>query len=177
MLLSLTSLTLPPLRYTVLGLLLAVNGWATPTALPPETAPPYSEVAEEPLATIQEQPTTRYRQLTDGTTILTITWDTVTGDTVEQHSANLVLSAPPVPEPAYPFLGACASCVVLLRRRRMHPGTLRSARVNLATIPLERFTSQCSAVSPPSRLPRPSHRHISRRPPSGRTAMRPRVAA
>ena len=184
----LTSLPLPPLRYALLGLLLVTTGWSaqsggprkdladsTRTKSPPAFPDPDQVSPDESPPATQEQPGPRIRKLADGTTLMTITWDTVVGDAVTQHSAELVFTTPPVPEPSYPFLSACAGCVVLLHRRRTQPGKLPPARVDLANLPLERLTSQCSAVAPRRRRPGPPHRLVARRM-SGHAGLRPRLS-
>ncbi|MBJ05809.1 MAG: hypothetical protein CMO40_01655 [Verrucomicrobiaceae bacterium] len=188
----LSSLPLPPLpfiRFALLGLLLVSTGWSTPSRVDTRDCPAHVPPAvlgaslpggplsgEEVPLTAGPQPSPLLRQLTDGTVVLTITWDTFKGTTVEQRSADLFLSAPPVPEPSYPFLGACASCVVLLHRRRTLPRNLHPVRVPLDRIPLEHLTSQCSAVAPGDRQNHLSYRYLSRRL-SGRSFLRPRMTA
>ncbi|HAT20330.1 MAG TPA: hypothetical protein DCS85_09270 [Verrucomicrobiales bacterium] len=128
------------------------------------------------IATEEALDAPRIHQLPDGTIIITLNWSDTEGESVEQHSADLILTSMPVPEPSYPFLGACAGCVVLLHRRRPMSGNFRPARVSLSGLPLERISSQCSARAPLSRQPVASHRLIARRS-TGRASLRPlRVA-
>ncbi|HJM65852.1 MAG: hypothetical protein QF405_06310 [Roseibacillus sp.] len=171
-------LPLPPL----LGLLVATIvfsasareslGDVTPL---PENSPSITCLARpdmDGIATEETQHIPQMHQLPDGTIIITLNWNDNEGESVEPHSADLVLTSMPVPEPSYPFLGACAGCVVLLHRRRSMPGDFRPARISLSGLPLERISSQCSARAPLSRQPVGSHRLIARRS-TGRASLRP----
>lgn len=176
------SLSLPSLHRAVPGLLVAAIGLFVPAQeargadSPPANPGPMAAyfagpgVADTNLAIgADDALAPKILQLPDGTTIMTISWDTNNGDSIDRHSADLVLTAIPVPEPSYPFLGACAGCVVLLHRRRTKPSKLRPARVKLSgDLGLERLSSQCSARAPQNRV-QGSRRLIARRT-SGRPA-------
>ena len=175
-------LPLPPL----LGLLVATIGFSASAreprgdvTPPPENSPSFPCLVHpdvDGIATEEALDAPRIHQLPDGTIIITLNWSDTEGESVEQHSADLILTSMPVPEPSYPFLGACAGCVVLLHRRRPMSGNFRPARVSLSGLPLERISSQCSARAPRSRQPAGSHRLIARRS-TGRASLRPlRVA-
>lgn len=175
-------LPLPPL----LGLLVATIGFSASAREPrgdvtplPENSPSFPCLVHpdvDGIATEEALDAPRIHQLPDGTIIITLNWSDTEGESVEQHSADLILTSMPVPEPSYPFLGACAGCVVLLHRRRPMSGNFRPARVSLSGLPLERISSQCSARAPLSRQPVASHRLIARRS-TGRASLRPlRVA-
>ncbi|MFP6884718.1 MAG: hypothetical protein VCA40_09800 [Roseibacillus sp.] len=180
--LSKLPLPLPPL----LGLLVATIGFSASAREPrgdvtplPENSPSFPCLVHpdvDGIATEEALDAPRIHQLPDGTIIITLNWSDTEGESVEQHSADLILTSMPVPEPSYPFLGACAGCVVLLHRRRPMSGNFRPARVSLSGLPLERISSQCSARAPLSRQPVASHRLIARRS-TGRASLRPlRVA-
>lgn len=188
---SLTNLPLPSLRPAVLGLLVAVSGISAPAQEPQapfpslETLPtPTMEVREEPRAskftgpgvadyTSQavapfSLPAPTFQHHSDGTTVVTIRWDTNDGGSVARHSADLVLTARPIPEPTPVFLGACAGCVFLLYRRRAMPSKLRPARVNLSVSATRRASRLASAESQRSaRAPRERRAPRQHRPVSG----------
>lgn len=190
---SLTHLPLPSLRPAVLGLLVAVSGISAPAQEPQAPFPsleslptPAMEVREGPLAayfagpgvadfTSQavapfSLPAPTFQHHSDGTTVVTIRWDTNDGESVARHSADLVLTTSPIPEPTPVFLGACAGCVFLLYRRRAMPSKLRAARVNLsASVSATRRASRlASAESQRSaRAPRERRAPRQHRPASG----------
>ena len=175
-------LPLPPL----LGLLVATIGFCASarelrgdvTPLPENSGAFTCLVHPDRDGIVTEEPldTPRMRQLPNGTIIITLNWKDNEGESVDQHSADLVLTSMPVPEPSYPFLGACAGCVALLHRRRPTPGNFGPAPLSLSGLPLENISSQCSARAPRSRQPVGSHRLIARRS-TGRASLRPlRVA-
>lgn len=175
-------LPLPPL----LGLLVAMIGFSASAREPRGDVTPLPENSRafpclvrpdmDGIAIEEALDTPRMRQLPDGTIIITLNWNDTEGESVEPHSADLVLTSMPVPEPSYPFLGACAGCVALLHRRRPTPGNFGPAPLSLSGLPLERISSQCSARAPRSRQPAGSHRLIARRS-TGRASLRPlRVA-
>lgn len=190
---SLTNLPPPSLRPAVLGLLVAVSGISAPAQEPQAPFPsleslptPTMEVREGLLAanfagpgvvdfTSQavapfSLPAPTFQHHSDGTTVVTIRWDTNDGESVARHSADLVLTASPIPEPTPVFLGACAGCVFLLYRRRAMPSKLRPARVNLsASVSATRRASRlASAESQRSaRAPRERRAPRQHRPASG----------
>ena len=152
---SLTNLPLPSLRPAVLGLLVAVSGISA-LAQEPRAIAPFSP----PAPTFQHQ--------SDGTTVVTIRWDTNDGESVARHSADLILTGHPIPEPTPVFLGACAGCVFLLYRRRALPSKLRPARVNLSVSATRRASRLASAESQRSaRAPRERRAPRQHRPASG----------
>ncbi len=165
-------LPLPRLCPAVLGLPVAVIGFAAPAQ---ESRTPFVAVERLPAAESWEEalpalvagpdlpdlapraarlpfsgpPTPSFQPLADGTTLVTIHWDTSDGETTERRSAELVLPALPVPEPTPIFLGACAGCVFLLYRRRAEPSKLRSARVNFSVaVPAARRRTRRATVTP-----------------------------
>ena len=171
-------LPLPPL----LGLLVAMIGFSASAREPRGDVTPLPENSRafpclvrpdmDGIAIEEALDTPRMHQLPDGTIIITLNWNDTEGESVEPHSADLVLTSMPVPEPSYPFLGACAGCVVLLHRRRPTPGNFRPAPLSLSGLPLERISSQCSARAPLARRLVDSHRLIAR-PSTGRASLRP----
>ena len=170
-------LPLPPLHHALLGLLVAACGFSASAREFQGDGVPFpcltNTSAEAGGIDIQEAPdATPVRHLPDGNIVITLTWCGTDGDLVKQHAANLVLTSPPVPEPSYSFLGACAGCIVLLHRRRPGPGNPMPARTDLSRLPLERISSQCSARAPLARRLVDSHRLIAR-PSTGRAALRP----
>jgi len=184
---SLTYLSLPRVLPAVLGLLWAASGLTAPAQEPPPffagaDAQRTLEAREEPLnaffspgvsdlgrvvtATSElgvPQPSIRHNP--DGTTAVTIRWDTNNGESIERRSAVLIVPASPAPEPTPMFLGACAGCVFLLFRRRARPSKLRPARVNLSAAVSSRgralrpvaIASPGLALAPPG--PREPRRH------------------
>ena len=185
MLSSLTNLPLPPLRHALLGLLVAVTGLSAPAQGPQAPiiaeALPSMEAPDRPLAAYfagphltdvtpsLAPPPPRFQKTPDGTTVVTIQWDTNDGESIARHSTDLFLAMPVVPEPSPFFLGACAGCIVLLHRRRAQPSNLRPARAILsASARLSRsrltpITRIHTARAPQERLTLPEHRLTSRR--------------
>ena len=171
-------LSLPALRRVVLGLLGAAIGLSAP-AQETRGGQPHEEdslayYAGPGVADMSSHSSTapQIRHRADGATIMTLNWESIDGENVERRSADLILTSAPVPEPTYPFLGACAGCVVLLHRRRAKPSKLRPARVNLSgTAGIERLRSQCSTRAPETRATPASHRLLARRTP-GRSSQR-----
>ena len=160
---SLTNLPLPSLRPAVLGLLVAVSGISAPAQEPQAPFP-----SLESLPTPFSLPAPTFQHHSDGTTVVTIRWDTNDGESVARHSADLVLTARPIPEPTPVFLGACAGCVFLLYRRRAMPSKLRPARVNLSVSATRRASRLASAKSQRSaRAPRERRAPRQHRPASG----------
>lgn len=188
---SLTNLPLPPLRHAVLGLLVAVTGLSAPAQGPQAPiiaeALPTMEAPDRPLAadfagprvtdasSSRTPPPPRFQKTPDGTTVVTIQWDTNDGESIERHTTDLYLAAPIVPEPSPLFLGACAGCIALLHRRRAQPSNLRPARAILSApvsarirprLPRSRpapATRIHASRAPRQRLALPGHRLTSRR--------------
>jgi hypothetical protein len=188
---SLTNLPLPPLRHAVLGLLVAMTCLSAPAQGPQAPiiaeALPAMEATDRPLAAYfagahladvtpsLTPPPPCFQKTPDGTTVVTIQWDTNDGESIERHSTDLFLATPVVPEPSPLFLGACAGCIVLLHRRRAQPSNLRPARailsVSVSARPRPRPSrSRLAPISrihvaraPQERLTLPEHRLTSRR--------------
>ena len=156
-------LPLPSLHHVLLGLLVAACGSSAAARELQEDASPRTYATAASMGS-DDIDTTPGMLGTDS-------------PSMRPSAVRLMLTAPSVPEPSYPFLGACAGCVALLhRRRRPVPVNFAPARIDLSGLSLERLSSQCSTRAPLARQPVDSHRLIAR-PTSGRATLRPVKAA